>query len=89
MPIESSNFSLASSLAPIETVAISPAVDGRNGTNRATGNHPQIAAQNDIDTIKAWLARFVDTKTTFDNYRRKPSGSCYGPPCNCRNHFRH
>jgi site-specific recombinase XerD len=47
------------------------AVDGRNGTNRASGNRPQIRADNDVDAIKAWLARFLDTKTTFDNYRKE------------------
>lgn len=71
MPSDSRNSSLTSSLAPIETVVITPDLDGRNGTNRATGNRPQIAAQNDIDAIKAWLARFIDTKTTFDNYRKE------------------
>lgn len=71
MPIESHKTSFASSLAPIETVVISPDFDGRNGTNRATGNRPQISALNDIDAVKAWLARFADTKTTFDNYRKE------------------
>lgn len=71
MSTDASHSSLASSLAPIETLAISPDFDGRNGTNRASGNRPQIAATNDIDAIKAWLARFVDTKTTFDNYRKE------------------
>ena len=72
MSIDSRNSSLASSLAPIDTVVITPDLDGGNGTNRATGNRPQIAAQNDVDAIKAWLARFIDTKTTFDNYRKEP-----------------
>ena len=71
MSIDSRNSSLASSLAPIDTVVITPDLDGGNGTNRATGNRPQIAAQNDVDAIKAWLARFIDTKTTFDNYRKE------------------
>ena len=35
------------------------------------GNRPQIAAQNEVDAIKAWLARFVDTKATFDTYRKE------------------
>ena len=71
MPIDSRYSSVTGSLAPIETIVITPDLDGRNGTNRATGNRPQIAAQNDIDAIKAWLARFIDTKTTFDNYRKE------------------
>jgi len=58
-------------LAPIETVQLSVQIDGSNGTNRASGNRPQIAADNDVDAITAWLARFFDTKTTFDNYRKE------------------
>lgn len=46
-------------------------LDGSNGLNRAIGIRPQIAANNDIDAIKAWLARFNDTKTTFDSYRKE------------------
>ncbi|HYD62195.1 MAG TPA: tyrosine-type recombinase/integrase [Noviherbaspirillum sp.] len=71
MSIDSRNSSFAGLLAPIESVVIPADFDGRNGTNRATGNRPQISAQNDIDAIKAWLARFADTKTTFDNYRKE------------------
>lgn len=71
MPIDSHGSSPFGSLTPIESVVISPDFDGRNGANRATGNRPQIGAQNDIDAIKAWLARFADTKTTFDNYRKE------------------
>lgn len=56
---------------PLEAVSIPSFLDGRDGANRATGNRPQIAANTDIDAIKAWLARFIDTKTTFDNYRKE------------------
>ena len=31
----------------------------------------ETAAQNDVDAIRAWLARFVDTKATFDTYRKE------------------
>jgi hypothetical protein len=34
------------------------------------GARSQIAAQTDVDAIKAWLARFVETKATFDTYRK-------------------
>ncbi|MES2069855.1 MAG: tyrosine-type recombinase/integrase [Pseudomonadota bacterium] len=57
--------------APLENVTLSADLDGSHGANRASGNRPQIAATNDIDAIKAWLARFHDTKTTFDNYRKE------------------
>lgn len=50
---------------------LSSHIDGRNGTNRATGNRPQIAADNDVDAIKAWLARFLDKHTTFASYRKE------------------
>jgi len=56
---------------PMEALLVSSELDGTNGHNRATNNRPQIAASNDMDAIKAWLARFADTKTTFDSYRRE------------------
>jgi len=31
----------------------------------------QIAATHDLDALRAWLARFADTKTTFENYRKE------------------
>ncbi len=46
-------------------------IDGSNGINRAIGNRPQIAANNDLDAIKVWLARYNDTKNTFDSYRKE------------------
>jgi len=58
-------------ITPIESVQLPSSIDGRDGTNRARANHSQIAANNDVDAIKAWLARFIDTKTTFDNYRKE------------------
>jgi site-specific recombinase XerD len=58
-------------LVTIDNMVLPGAVDGRNGTNRASGNRAQIRADNDVDAIKAWLARFLDTKTTFDNYRKE------------------
>ncbi|RYF48209.1 MAG: hypothetical protein EOO38_10625, partial [Cytophagaceae bacterium] len=56
---------------PIEVIRLPADLDGRDGTNRASGVRAQIAADNDIDAIQAWLARFIDTKTTFDNYRKE------------------
>lgn len=44
---------------------------GADGANRARGNRPQIRADNDIDAVKAWLARFLDARTTFANYRKE------------------
>jgi site-specific recombinase XerD len=56
---------------PLDTLIVPPALDGRSGVNRAQNVIAQIAASNDLDAIRAWLARFVDTKTTFDNYRKE------------------
>jgi integrase/recombinase XerD len=46
-------------------------LDGRHGLNRAFGMRAQIAADHDIDAIKAWLARFVDSRATLDSYRKE------------------
>lgn len=58
-------------LDPVERVPMAPGLDGSRGTNRAAGNRPLITADNDLDALHAWLARFVDTQTTFDNYRKE------------------
>ena len=71
MSLKKQNSTLLLVIEPLENVPLSAALDGSVGTNRASGNHPQIAANTDIDAIKAWLARFIDTQTTFDNYRKE------------------
>jgi len=58
-------------IAPLELVRLPDELDGETGVNRAVGGRPQIAAQNDVDAIKAWLARFADTLTTFTSYRKE------------------
>lgn len=58
-------------IATIDFVKLSPELDGSNGANRAIGNRPQITANTDADAIKVWLARYFDTKTTFDSYRKE------------------
>lgn len=58
-------------IAPLELVRLPDHLDGRSGSNRSSLGHVQIAAQTDIDALKAWLARFLDTRTTFDSYRKE------------------
>jgi integrase/recombinase XerD len=58
-------------LSPFELVRLPGELDGHVGSNRSVVGHAQIAAQNDLDAIKAWLARFADTKTTFESYRKE------------------
>lgn len=67
----STNLERIQLISPLELLHIPPEVDGRIGLNRAVNNRPQIGAQTDIEAIKAWLARFVDTKTTFESYRKE------------------
>ncbi|MCD6026140.1 MAG: integrase [Solimicrobium sp.] len=67
MTEKNSNSQIVDLAKPFETL-LSASSDGSNG---ATVNKPQIAANTDVDAIKAWLARFTDTKTTFDNYRKE------------------
>jgi integrase/recombinase XerD len=57
--------------APIEAIRLPVGLDGHRGSNCAPHLRAQIAADNDIDALKAWLTRFVDTKTIFDNYRNE------------------
>lgn len=67
--IDPSEFSRE--ISPMETMQLPMHVDGSSGSNRASGNRPQIAADNDVDAVKVWLSRFLDTKTTFDSYRKE------------------
>lgn len=64
-------LSVLPTITPIEYMQLSPTLDGSNGLNRAIGNRPQIAANNDTEAIKVWLARYIDTRTTFDSYRKE------------------
>lgn len=66
-----SNLIPMPAIAPLELVRLPDHLDGRSGSNRSTLSHAQIAAQTDIDALKAWLARFLDTRTTFDSYRKE------------------
>jgi integrase len=72
MPNPPSSTLVALQPAPLEALVIRATLDGRMGTNRATGGHAQIAAANDLDAIRAWLARFADKPTAFGNYRKEP-----------------
>jgi integrase/recombinase XerD len=65
------SFGALLSPKPLEQLSLPSELDGGVGTNRVLGTRPQIAAQNDVDTIRAWLARFIETKATFDTYRKE------------------
>lgn len=57
--------------APFDSLGLPFDLDGSEGRNRAVGKPAQIAAATDLQAIQAWLARFVDTPTTFSNYRKE------------------
>ncbi|WP_341666628.1 tyrosine-type recombinase/integrase [Alcaligenes sp. SDU_A2] len=60
--------------APLHSAAIADLLaqfDGRQGGNRALGDRAQIAAQTDIDAIRGWLARYIDSPRTYANYRKE------------------
>ncbi len=48
-------------------------LDGSMGSNRnhTIVNRAQIAARTDPEAIRVWLARYADTPTTFQNYRKE------------------
>lgn len=56
---------------PFESLHLPAKLDGSLGVNRARGANKQIAADSDADALKAFLARYVDTRTTFENYRKE------------------
>ncbi|WP_321891966.1 tyrosine-type recombinase/integrase [Paraburkholderia tropica] len=55
---------------PLDALELPADLDGRDGVNRANGRM-QIAAANDLDAIRAWLARVADSKATFETYRKE------------------
>jgi site-specific recombinase XerD len=58
-------------VAPLEALAVPASLAGAGGTNRVHGKQSQIAADNDIAAVMAWLARFADSPATFQNYRKE------------------
>ncbi|AWG45850.1 MULTISPECIES: hypothetical protein [Massilia] len=58
-------------VAPIEALHVPHELDGSRGTNREWNVPRQIAANTDVEAVRAWLANFVGTKTTFDAYRKE------------------
>ncbi|MDA8190935.1 MAG: tyrosine-type recombinase/integrase [Gammaproteobacteria bacterium] len=51
--------------------AASTRLDGRRGTNRALGAHRQIAADTDLEAVRAWLAEYADSPHTLRAYRKE------------------
>lgn len=57
---------------PLEQLQIPAGLDGRYGNNRAnSGTIRQLAAENDLQAIEAWLAEFHDSPETLRHYRKE------------------
>ncbi|MFO1424208.1 MAG: tyrosine-type recombinase/integrase [Candidatus Competibacteraceae bacterium] len=56
---------------PLGEITLPSSLDGSTGNNRAAITQTQIAARTDPEAIQAWLARYADTPTTFQNYRKE------------------
>lgn len=56
---------------PFEALGLPAELDGSVGANRVKGGYKQIAADTDADALKAFLARYAETKTTLENYRKE------------------
>lgn len=71
--IETPSSTLARLLAPmpIENLVVTEPLSGRDGSNRVSGGHRQIAADTDRDALLAWLARYTDSPNTFANCRKE------------------
>lgn len=57
-------------LTPLEGLTLPNALSGRAGRNRSPGL-AQIAAQDDLSAVLAWLARFSDSPATLASYRKE------------------
>lgn len=70
-------ISVLSAIRPIGNLSVPQHLDGRDGENRVTGKRAQIAAKNDIEALTAWLARYENKSTTFNNYRKEAERLLY------------
>ena len=57
---------------PLERLTLPDQLDGRYGSNRAGAEtSQQLAADNDLDAIRAWLDEFADSPRTQRHYRKE------------------
>jgi len=57
---------------PLERIVLPAHLDGRGGANRAPPDTiKQIAADDDLEAVRCWLAEFHDSPHTFRNYRKE------------------
>lgn len=68
MTKQNSAIPVIGSLAELDHL---PELSGLNGTNRAATGVQQIAANNDVDAVRAWLAEFHDSPQTLRAYKKE------------------
>jgi len=56
---------------PLEHLVLPVEWDGHDGVNRAADNHCQLAADNDLQAIQAWLMEYRDSPQTQRHYRKE------------------
>jgi site-specific recombinase XerD len=56
---------------PLDLLGLPAELDGSAGENRAAGGNQPISAQTDTDALKVFLAQYIQSKTTFENYRKE------------------
>lgn len=56
---------------PLENLQLPPELSGTAGSNRSLAAGSQIAANNDLAAVTAWLARYADSEATLSAYRRE------------------
>lgn len=76
MPFEKSRnletvSGLVSTIDHLPAIALPPALDGCQGSNRALGGIRQIAADTDVDAVRLWLAEYAGSPHTLRSYRKE------------------
>ncbi|WP_321865460.1 tyrosine-type recombinase/integrase [Paraburkholderia tropica] len=67
--VEPEDHATAAAFLPLP--ALPPALDGRDGANRARGGIAQTSARNDIEAVRLWLAEYVASPHTLRSYRKE------------------
>lgn len=63
--------SLAGPALPIERLQVPATLSGAAGSNRARGVARQVAADDDLSAVAAWLARYAEVPGTVATYRKE------------------
>lgn len=61
----------AGSVVAAITKVVSAVLDGRTGSNRSRSGFCQLAADTDIDAVRAWLAEYAGSPHTLRAYRKE------------------